>query len=447
MQTATHEIVSLLGDDFERCESPSLRLEKFVVLGKPEEKNEEIEKICRCANTKGNTFFPKSTLHGIPGAEQFVMSTQSRLLINHSGGIHENTGLCLHRFYGIPEIPGSAQKGIARKYALEAVRQATDDATKCHLLLQTALTFGWSDRDWQAPRPLITSGDSAGGDFAYACGERWQAIWVECAQALAAIMDRAIPDKFRLVPWKALGDFAGTIAFLPARVHVSEDILKNKNQTTLPMLDPDIVNCHHSKYYQDDRQDRIAMDIESPIPNFFPAVGANLDFYFVLVPLRTLPERVSFSSLAFGRECLCGGLSEYGIGAKTSAGYGWLEVNEAKTKAIQRAKEKAKEEQRAKEALRALPPEQQELANFMITLPKGDEIGTLKGKIAKIETLSDDEQRMICLALKLNFAKEWADDCRDAQKAKGPDDKKNGKAFRRVEALRNAARRTGVDLL
>lgn len=445
MQTATKDIVDLLGKTFDLCQSPSLRLEKFVVQ-RQKDKNLEIEQICRCANTKKNLSFPKFSFHRISGAEQFVMTTQSRLLINHSGGILENTGLCLHRFHGTPMIPGSAQKGIARKYALEAVRGAADDATKCQLLLKTALTFGWSEQDWSEPKPSAVNDKKPLSAFVYACTEHRQIVWEECARELADITGTTIPDKYQQEPWKVLPNFAGTIAFLPARVHISDDIQTIPNKLSLSLLDPDIVNCHHSKYYQDERQNRIALDIESPIPNFFPAVCADLDFLFVLLPLRALEKDVSFSPLAFGGECLRGGLSEYGIGAKTSAGYGWLEINETKTQTLQKERDKAEEERRAQEAFESMTPEEQELAKFMKSLPKSDELGALKGMIAKIDSLSVDEQRMICLAFKLHFAKEWASDCRDAQKAKGPDDKKNGKAFRRVEALRNAARKTGVDL-
>ena len=50
----------------------------------------------------------------------------SRLMVDLAGGVMENANLNLDR-YGLPRIPGSAIKGLARRMALQArvTRHAT----------------------------------------------------------------------------------------------------------------------------------------------------------------------------------------------------------------------------------------------------------------------------------------------------------------------------------
>lgn len=56
----------------------------------------------------------------------FAMKLGGRLIVNHSGGALENAGLCLHRFFNYPMIPGSALKGVARHYARQINADAAD---------------------------------------------------------------------------------------------------------------------------------------------------------------------------------------------------------------------------------------------------------------------------------------------------------------------------------
>ena len=109
----------------ENGESVSLRLDKFTYAsGKFQEtaayKSREIHDICALAGKE--TVSPQP----IPGDEAFEMELGGRLIVNHSGGVLENAGLCLHRFFNYPMIPGSALKGVTRHYASRINAAAAD---------------------------------------------------------------------------------------------------------------------------------------------------------------------------------------------------------------------------------------------------------------------------------------------------------------------------------
>lgn len=59
---------------------------------------------------------PSDWTKNIPVARfrSFDLVTAERLVIGLSNGVLENSGLTLHRFFGVPFIPGSALKGVAR---------------------------------------------------------------------------------------------------------------------------------------------------------------------------------------------------------------------------------------------------------------------------------------------------------------------------------------------
>jgi CRISPR-associated protein Cmr6 len=447
--TSTNEVRGLLSATYDHCDSLTLRLEKFVCVESDDEKVNEIKRICDCAARDGVVRQPPECIHRIPGAQEFVMQLQSRLLVNHSGGILENTGLCLHRLFGAPMIPGSSLKGIARRVALEKVRQAGTVSEKTTALRQVALTFGWADNDWRNSKEKEKK-----SDFQVVAGNEWLEVRQNCALALLRELNLPLPKKHEETPWKALGSFCGTVAFLPAVANCPRG---------RGILEADLVNCHHPKYYQSTDDEKLALDIENPIPNFFPAVRAGLDFVFTLAPTPGAAARLLdiASHLEFARDCLRCGLSEYGAGAKTNAGYGWFEENQAATEQLAKRREdeqkKREEEQKEAEKLAQMTPEQrialeEKLAAeatvkaFVDGLPVNDREGVLKGKMGGIDQLSEEDQRILCRAIKWHFAKMWDKDRQEAEKAKGPDDKKFGKAYKRVEKIRQAAEKLGEEM-
>ncbi len=432
ISTATKSVQQLLAPDFSKCESPSLRLEKFIVLEDKDRKKDEIQRICDCARKHGNA--PEFHLSGIPGAIMAVMQLQSRLIINQAGGILENAGLCLHPHFGCPMIPGSAVKGIAHATAIQAILDVGTSRQKTDLLVKSALVFGWSDQDWSTQKNK--SGNFV-SDFRYACGgPDWENVWGEAAKQLLGILnvpERQIDHSKPL--WKSLPNFAGLISFLPAF------------PVGKALLAVDIVNCHHPEYYQGKRDK--SDDTETPIPNFFPAVEAGAKFEFIIVPARRkfqgIPDNLMNTAMAWLKD----GLSFRGAGAKTNAGYGWFEYDEtAQSQAEKLARENAaKAEKAAREsaAIASMSPDERAAYTYLKSLGN-DPLASLKGKMSQIASLPESEQRSICVLFAGKYLDSWKSDVAEALKAKGPDDRRGGKAYKRVNAVRPIAENLGVKL-
>lgn len=226
--TVTNELAALLGGvdrGYPACESPSLRLEKFVRLGGDSEKKAEIDAVVACHRSHARPipfFEPK-------GCVSFVAKLRSRLIVNQAGGVLENAGLCLHPHFGAPFIPGSAVKGVARHAAWCEWNEEPDAAKKDAVAKRIAEIFGYPTND--------------DGLDAFLAARGWK-------------------DK----------SSSGSVAFLPAV------------PTDAGRLATDIVNCHHPDYYGGRRN--VATDDESPIPLPFPTVDEGVSFVFSIVPVR-----------------------------------------------------------------------------------------------------------------------------------------------------------------
>ena len=114
----------------------------------------------------------------------------------------------------------------------------------------------------------------------------------------------------------------------------------------LGKIELDVVTGHHGVYYSSepvepqgiphtaaswrkwkDKHDdwlahRTAPDTEEPVPVVFPTVAPGHVFAFALTPLRGADSTL----MEHARDWLELGLSTFGLGAKTNAGYGWFQV-------------------------------------------------------------------------------------------------------------------------
>ncbi len=331
---------------------------------------------------------------------------EARLLLNMAGGVMENAGLCLDRFSCLPFIPGSAIKGCARRAALAALREwiVVNDgkkppeafvnplATACAgfntpegMLAAIARVFGWSDTDW-SDRNHKKSGTPQ-SDFRWACGVEKDdepadahAKWRELRDKAQTILG---PESTR-VPRAAAGvpptapdasgetpdtagrrpaipkQYAGSVAFLPAHPW---------SRPNGPDLELDVLTSHHGDYYRSEDPDKVAADTENPVPVFFPAVAPGHVFAFTTVwcghsgaGADQVPDaRAALLELA--RTWLRVGVTIFGLGAKTAAGYGWFEVEETTKK--ERAALDVENAKRVADAARAsLVPNDAHLAMF-----------------------------------------------------------------------------------
>lgn len=324
--TALSEVCELLGGDrFPLCESRSLRLEKFVRIGGTS-KREEIDAVVKCRSERARPM-PKPA-----GAIQFPATLKGRLIVNQAGGILENAGLCLHPHFGYPYVPGSAVKGVARHAAWCEWNAEADDAKKADIARRIAVVFGYPTMDKGLDEYLADRG----------CDERR----------------------------------SGAVTFFAAEPENGK----------APLV-TDIVNCHHRKYYDGSQPD--ATDDEQPNPQFFPAVEAGATFVFTIAPVSRakfggvaspLPNGASSATpagrdvpaaLADAKRWLKAALTENGVGAKTSAGYGWFSVGTDADDAEWNGKREALE-RAAAEALRK-KAEQAELHCLVASLADMDE--------------------------------------------------------------------------
>ena len=279
---ALKKVKDLLGGDkFPRCDSMSLRLEKFVRIG-GNTKKEEIGEVVRKSSGRIPALNPR-------GAVSFVAKLGGRLIVNQAGGILENAGLCIHPHYNAPYIPGSAVKGCARHVAWQAWDEMDECEEKIAAAKEIAAIFGYP------------TGDSKPNK-------------AEDAETGRIYLDEYLKEK---CGYNDGDSHSGKVAFLPA---VPETAAK---------LVVDIVNCHHKDYYGGEKKKPQATDDELPIPNFFPAIEAGVSFNFTLVQVGN----VDLKNQAL--HWLKIGLSQNGIGAKTMAGYGWFDIDMTDYSAIE----------------------------------------------------------------------------------------------------------------
>jgi len=94
------------------------------------------------------------------------------------------------------------------------------------------------------------------------------------------------------------------------------------------ILEVDLSNVHYPTYYVGESAGRIEeLKNESPKPNPFPVVKAGVGFGFIIV-LNSIGKQAPNPAalLSSAMEYLQHALTQEGIGAKTSAGYGWFSL-------------------------------------------------------------------------------------------------------------------------
>ena len=224
----------------------------------------------------------------------FTAALGGRLLVNMAGGVMENSGLALDRICGLPYIPGSAVKGVARHAALWEIRNEENPARRTDLLRAALAVFGFSSIDF-GPR----------GDF----------LW-------AARGDRSVLD----IAARGLSQeaYKGVCAFVAAQPVALENL-----RIVAEVLTPHVNNNLR--------------------PIFFPAVEAGSEFGFAIIGQREpQPEDLNLEALIQqAGTWLRRAITEGGIGAKTGAGYGWFLID---PQAEARRRDQLAEEARAVEA-------------------------------------------------------------------------------------------------
>lgn len=330
---------ALLGTDGRECKSRSLFMDRFA---HPGAKEDERKRWFNGLIERQPAKVQRQALGR--GSQVLYAQLQSRLMVNMAGGVMENAGLCLDRF-GLPYLPGSAVKGCARRMAIQSLLELRETGAEpesiVQMLSEIAFVFGWTEQDW-------SDGKKNGrfkSDFAYAVGS---ALWSQVSQASRQSLLES-------------DHFAGSVSFLPAWPVDASGVKLPIPQPTPGKLELDVLTCHHAKYYRGERP--VAIDDDSPNPVLFPAVAAGHVFAFPLLPLRNCTE----DGLRNARSWLADGLFAFGLGAKTSAGYGWFDASKTVNDLVQdllkgRIEREAKEAQVKSEKEAKLKAEQLRIA-------------------------------------------------------------------------------------
>jgi len=278
-----------------------------------------------------------------------VGKLEGRLAINLADGLVQNANISLDRLFGLPYIAGSAIKGVSRHSALETLRQ-TQGTERARLFDLVLRIFGAADTDFEPARKGKPGAkDKPAGDF-------------------HSFLD--------LMPEGEAADIKGAIAFLPAWPVDNAKIVV------------DLTNVHTPDYYGGSRKenlrpgDLVGLANERPQPNSFPVVEAGARFAFSIV-LNGMDEDLSLLTQA--AEWLKSALMIHGLGAKTSAGYGWFSIDETALSSLTQAAEadaavlarqaaeaaaKAAQTRAQEERLSNLSPEAREAETLLLLTPE-----------------------------------------------------------------------------
>ena len=221
------------------------------------------------------------------GDRVFELVLASRLLVGHGNSSASDIGLTVHHTWGVPVIPGSALKGLVAHF-VDAVYGPTDPERK----------------------PWEQSGDeSTRADYQ---GVTWRGRRIERGpgkvyRALFGAPDAEEDDAMREQGLDA-GASAGLVTFHDA-LYVPGSVPEDKPFAA------DVLTVHQKGYY-DSSGGNWPNDYDSPNPVAFLTVRPRARFLFALsgpADWTDLAERL-----------LCDALEKWGIGGKTSAGYGRL---------------------------------------------------------------------------------------------------------------------------
>lgn len=230
-------------------------------------------------------------------AEILVLKTKSRLVIGLGDESVYETSIRLHRNYGVPYIPGSALKGVTKHYAI----------------------YRLVDENYETLRDKLKKGD-----------------FFELTGSVQKLIEE--PDDSKVSDFKSLSfnlkdeqitledlrkifgtqKYEGSIIFFDA--FPTPDNLNQK-----PVLELDIMNPHYQPYYSasnnelQNNVEKAPGDWHSSNPIFFFTVPAGITFQFAIAP-RNSDELLDKAKLLLELA-----LKEFGVGAKTSLGYGRFE--------------------------------------------------------------------------------------------------------------------------
>lgn len=210
------------------------------------------------------------------GASRFRMNVRDRLIVGLGGKGALEIGITLHHTTGLPHIPGSALKGLARSFILLTIAGEMDiDVAYIGAKSAEAASKRLSDFDEELEA----------GEVNHPLAEAYRAVFGTQGEAGACVF------------------FDGVLSELPPN-------------GSLFMVD--VMTPHFSEYYRSSGG-KAPHDADSPVPVNYITVNGGVVFDFA-VGVRPGYNNPDIYKPA--RAWLRAGLQEMGVGAKTAAGYG-----------------------------------------------------------------------------------------------------------------------------
>lgn len=286
-------------------------------------------------------------------AEKPVYRTMWRLLVGWGDNPTMEAGLTLHHLYGIPCIPGSAVKGVLHHVAeletMEGVNPKASEFAENSLLSLDAEPAAWLNS--LADKLLLVRAIFGSLHLEQGTLERSGRkipTGPECPKQLLEALKKKIerqaeakkiqlsklPGKwntlYQLLQYLLDNTAGGLVSFYDAVPLPGQEGL----------LQADIVNSHYSDYYGDGKNP--PSDDQQPIPVTFLAVRPGVKFQFPFRIARwpaatgrdeeekqlliALQGKKRDEIIAMVNDWLKKALGQWGIGAKTAAGYGYFDT-------------------------------------------------------------------------------------------------------------------------
>lgn len=223
-----------------------------------------------------------------PGDRLVEVTLSSRLLLGHGNASATDVGLTVHHTWGVPVIPGSALKGLLAHY-VDAVYGPADPSLP-----------PWEQPDGERDRARYQGVTWHGRRIRRGPGEVFRALF----GAPDADEDRVLREREI-----EAGATAGCAAFHDALY------VPGSGDGDHPFV-TDVLTVHQKPYYDSSGEESWPSDYASPNPVSFLTVRPKVRL------LLALSGPADWTELA--EKLLLDALREWGIGGKTSSGYGRL---------------------------------------------------------------------------------------------------------------------------
>ncbi|GAB4418571.1 MAG: hypothetical protein Kow00106_14620 [Anaerolineae bacterium] len=250
------------------------------------------------------------------GAKTFLARNKSRLIVGLGGKGVLEVGITLHHVTGLPIIPGSALKGLARTYALLVIAEKAGirilNPKQLQQLQQAKLA---------SPLEIL--------DAALVAEDEQR------EETLASLTKAPINADTQFVKQFAqhlnTSDLARHYrAAFGSQEDSGDCIFYDAVIAALPdghLFELDVMTPHFKDYYDDvnsgnPKFNKAPDDGQNPNPIGFVTVAAGTTFAFAVRPRRGGDPQVVGQAVSWLKQAL----AELGVGAKTAAGYGVFEV-------------------------------------------------------------------------------------------------------------------------